>query len=129
MKAFLGLALGLLLLFSVGGASSAAGGRASAPALHFASLQPVALIGRSFQPAERIRVRILAGRKLVRRQVTAGSSGRFIVQTSITVDPCIGVFALAVGNKGSRAKATTGLRACPPSQRPNGGSAVGGSQP
>jgi hypothetical protein len=123
MVALLGLLLAFLLSSSgIAGHRSTHAQRAgvSKASVRFANVQPIRVVGSSFKPGERVRVRIETGSKLVGRQVTARSNGHFSVQTSVGVDPCLGAFVNALGTRGSHASVTTGMRACPPSERPGG---------
>jgi hypothetical protein len=84
---------------------------------------PLTVAGRGFKPKERIRVTANGRRKFV----TAGRRGRFEVAFP-AAKTCNGVFAVAVGSKGSRASVTFAqfsdiiclepLRERPPSGRP-----------
>jgi hypothetical protein len=123
MITFLGLLVAIVVAVSSSGSSreltpsrAAETLRASAATLRFAGVHPIRLRGGAFEPGEHVRIRIRTGRKLLRRQVTSGRAGGFVVQVRLAADPCLGAFAQAIGDRGSRAAAVSGLGGCPPGE-------------
>lgn len=89
---------------------------------------PVELAGRDFVARERVRVRVTtAGERAVRR-VRASRSGSFRVTfSSVDVDRCSGLSAVATGSRGSRATLKRVPLECPPPLRPGEQRGSGGS--
>jgi hypothetical protein len=89
------LAIPALTLPAASATPASTTGRA---AVEIVQISPLTVAGRGFKPKERVRVTANGGRK----SVTAGRRGRFEVAFP-AANACNGVFAVAVGSKGSRA--------------------------
>jgi hypothetical protein len=123
------LLLGLLAVILVGFSFGGTGTGSTLPArttaasrvavVRFASIEPLAVRGTHFVPRERVRVRVVAGRKSFIRVVTA-RRGSFTATFATSIDPCLGATAVAVGNRGSRAVTKLVFRDCPPVERLSG---------
>jgi hypothetical protein len=101
----------LALLPASAGAEQAVAGK---PALRLASASPLKVRGLRFQPAERVRVRVLGEHKATKR-VTANVRGSFVVGfQDISFDRCNAPSVVAVGSQGSRAALKQPEPLCPP---------------
>jgi hypothetical protein len=82
---------------------------ANAPTLRIRAIAPLTVAGSRFVVRERVTLTLrVAGRRVARRAVTAGSRGAFRAgfSTLVAVDPCRGSIVIsAVGAAGSRASA------------------------
>jgi len=104
-------ALALALVPSGAAADQAATGRATLRVLPGSSL---VLRGTSFVPGERVRISVAVGRSLSKRTI-ADSSGAFTVGFRASYDRCASsLTALAVGDRGSRARVKRPDLMCPP---------------
>ena len=92
-----------LVLVTLVTASAALGGDGKRPALRITDLAPLTVRGTNFEPGERVKLLVNAGRPLS-RAVKAGPRGRFLARFGIRVDAtCSSVVVQAFGNAGSRA--------------------------
>lgn len=84
--------------------------------LQLAGGNPLTLRGVGFFAGERVRVRVVAGSAKKSKIVYAGRAGRFQVgfPTMIPFDRCNGLFAEAVGARGSLARLKLPQPLCPP---------------
>ena len=100
-------------------ASSSSSERASrAPSLRLVSKEPLVVRGRSFRPAERVRVVVRTNRDRVRR-VTATRSGSFTASFgSVRFVRCIGLDVRAIGSRGSVAVLKLPQPLCAPVRSP-----------
>jgi hypothetical protein len=100
-------------------ASSFSSDRASrAPSLRLVSKEPLVVRGRSFRPAERVRVVVRANRDRVRR-VTATRSGSFTASFgTVRFVRCIGLDVRATGSRGSIAVLKLPQPLCAPVRAP-----------
>lgn len=88
------------------------------PKLRILSASPVKVNGRGFHALERLRLTIktASGRRVLRIRASTSGSFRRTVTRMGHFDPCLGPLrVVAIGNHGSRAKATLPQRECPPS--------------
>lgn len=84
--------------------------------LQLAGGNPLTLRGVGFFAGERVRVRVVAGSAKKSKIVYAGRAGRFQVgfPTLIPFDRCNGLFAEALGARGSLARLKLAQPLCPP---------------
>jgi hypothetical protein len=109
----------LLLLVAVtlaiAGSAGATHTNGARPLLRLTGSQPVKLSGLRFQPRERVRVAVVAGKARRSRVVRATRAGRFVATFSdLSADRCRGLFARADGGRGSRATFKLVPVGCPP---------------
>jgi hypothetical protein len=71
-------------------------------ALKLMSMTPLKLRGTGFRPGEKVKVKLLDG-PVQTRNVTASTSGTFMVQMPNLLSQCQGLTVSAIGDKGSRA--------------------------
>jgi hypothetical protein len=90
---------------------------AGKPRLSLARGAPLAIRGVNFAPAERVRVTVSAELR-VAKTVTADGSGRFVARFRVSYDRCLGLSALAVGSRGSRARLRMPEFLCRPGSSP-----------
>ncbi len=111
------IAIGLLAAVPAGLDTSAAGGApvtAAKAELRLASGAPLTLRGAHFESRERVRLIVVALRK-VTKSLTATGRGAFVVRLrGIAVGRCQGFTAFAVGSRGSRASLSSPNVYCPP---------------
>jgi hypothetical protein len=101
-----GLALALLGSTAIGSESR------KKATLRLSAAAPLTLRGANFLPSERVRVTVSSELRRS-KQVTASPAGVFVVRFPGVYDRCSGLFALAVGARGSRAGLKLPLPACP----------------
>jgi hypothetical protein len=101
------LAAAVMLVGAAQGERTAAG----KPALTLKRSVPLTARGTSFVPGERVRVSVAAERRLVKRTI-ANRRGGFVVRFQTPVNRCLGLSAVAVGDKGSVAKAQSPAFIC-----------------
>lgn len=84
--------------------------------LQLADQKPLKLRGVGFLAGEKVRVRVVAGTAKTSKVVYASRAGRFVAgfPTMVPVDRCNGLFAEAVGARGSRARLKLPQPLCPP---------------
>jgi hypothetical protein len=90
----------------------------SGPELRILSASPVKVKGKGFHALERLRLTIktVSMRRVLRIKVSTSGSFRRTVTRMDHFDPCLGPLRVtAIGNHGSRAKATLPQRECAPS--------------
>jgi hypothetical protein len=112
------IAIALLAAVPVGIDTTAAGVPVTAAAakaeLRLAGGAPLTLRGTHFESRERVRLIVVARRK-VTKSLTATGGGAFVVRLhGITVGRCQGFTAFAVGSRGSRASLSSPNVYCPP---------------
>jgi hypothetical protein len=110
------ICLALLLAALVAVATAAA---KAPPSLRLASMQPLSVKGRGFQPRERVRVTTVVGELRRVRVVRSTPAGAFVVTFASVpqFDPCTSSLkAYARGAGGDKASMTVGQRECPPNQ-------------
>jgi len=84
------------------------------PILRLVDMQPLALSGSSFAPAERVRLRVSSEGATVLRTVRATASGRIAATFELAWDRCNGdLVASAAGSSGSRAVLKRTQLQCP----------------
>jgi hypothetical protein len=105
---------GMILALAPAGAASEQREKGSKARLSLARGAPLVLRGVNFVPAEHVRVTVSAERQLAKR-ITADAAGRFVARFRTSFDRCLGLSAVAVGNRGSRARLKTPELLCPPS--------------
>jgi hypothetical protein len=105
--------VGTILALAPAGAAAEQREAGSKPRLSVARGAPLVLRGVGFVPAETVRVTVTAERKLAKR-VTADADGRFTVRFATSFDRCLGLSAVAVGDRGSRARLKTPELLCRP---------------
>jgi hypothetical protein len=95
--------LGVLLFASLPAGASAGQGAAGTARLALVGGSPLKVRGVRFEPAERVRVRVLAP-ALASKRVVVDDKGSFVLRfAGIAVDRCNGLTVTAVGSGGSRA--------------------------
>jgi hypothetical protein len=105
---------GMILAFAPAGAASEQRETGSKARLALARGAPLVLRGVNFVPAEHVRVTVSAERQLSKR-ITADAAGRFVVRFRTSFDRCLGLSAIAVGDRGSRARLKMPELLCRPS--------------
>ncbi len=89
----------VVALMSAGGGL----GATAKPTLRITDLAPLTVRGSYFEPGERVKLLVNAGKPLA-RAVKAGPRGRFLARLGVRVDPtCSAAVVQAFGNAGSRA--------------------------
>ncbi len=84
------------------------------PTLRLVDMQPLAIGGSSFAPAERVRLRVSTGGATMLRTVSANGSGRLAATFELAWDRCSGdLVASATGSSGSRAMLKRSQLQCP----------------
>ncbi len=101
------------MLFVAAPAGAAPEREAAKPRLLLARGAPLVLRGVHFIPEERVRVTVRTERRLS-KTVTAGATGTFVVRFATSYDRCLGLAAVGVGDRGSRARLNTPDLLCPP---------------
>ena len=105
------VALVLTLAPTGAAADQSATGKAKLQIVRGASL---VVRGTQFVPGEHVRISVTAGRSAA-KSVIASGQGAFVVRFRISFDRCSsGLNALAVGNRGSRARLRLPELMCPP---------------
>jgi hypothetical protein len=100
---------------AIAGSAGATHTKGARPLLRLTDSQPVKLSGLRFLPTERVRVAVVAGTARRSRLVRATRAGRFVATFSdLSADRCSGLFASAVGVRGSRATFKLVPVGCPP---------------
>jgi hypothetical protein len=97
------------------GALGAATETRRSPALRLADREPLTLRGVRFRTRELVRVEATASTGTEARRARATASGSLRVQFSLALDRCSGLYAVAFGSRGSRAKLKLPQPLCPPS--------------
>jgi hypothetical protein len=97
------------------GALGAASEARRSPALRLADRQPLTLRGVHFRARELVRVQVTADSGTRTRRVRTTASGSFVSQFGPVLDRCSGLYAVAVGSRGSRATLKMPQPLCPPS--------------
>jgi hypothetical protein len=109
-----GLALVALVLTLAPAGAAADQSTPRRATLHVGLGVPLVVRGTQFVPGERVTVTILATNKRMKRTV-ANSQGGFVVRFRVSFERCrAGLVALAVGDRGSRAKTKRPPMLCPP---------------
>lgn len=83
--------------------------------MRLADREPLTLRGVRFRTRELVRVRVTADGGTRARRVRTTASGSFVSQFGLTLDRCSGLYAVAVGSRGSRAILKLPEPLCPPS--------------
>jgi hypothetical protein len=104
----------VVLALAPAGAASEQRETGSKARLALARGAPLVLRGVGFVPAEHVRVTVTAEHQRAKR-VTADAAGRFTVRFATSFDRCLGLSAVAVGDRGSRARLKTPELLCRPS--------------
>jgi hypothetical protein len=104
-------AVAAVLVDSLG---ATADGRRS-PALRLVDREPITLTGVRFRGRELVRVEVSADGGAATRRVRSTAAGAFTARFAQTLDRCGGLYAHAVGSRGSRAKLKLPQPLCPPS--------------
>jgi hypothetical protein len=109
-----GLAL-VALVFTLAPAGAAADQSATGRAkLQVVMGAPLVVRGTHFVPGEQVTVTVVAAQKRMKRTVANGQGG-FLVRFRMSFERCnSGLTALAVGNRGSRARVKRPPMLCPP---------------
>ena len=97
------------------GALGAATEARRSPALRLADREPLTLSGVRFHARELVRVKVTADSGTASRRMRATASGSFTSQFDLALDRCSGLYAVAVGSRGSRATLKLPEPLCPPS--------------
>lgn len=104
----------LLAVFAAAGAEVATTAEQRSPTLRIVDRQPLVLRGIGFRPSERVRVTVSVDGDSAARRLRASARGVFSASFArMTLHPCDGLFASAVGDSGSRAKLKAQPQ-CPP---------------
>jgi len=107
------LLAGLALAAGACGADDAAGTADGRPRLSIEATAPLRISGAAFEPGERVKLLITAGRPLV-RTVTATRAGRFQLRLAVSIGRCDSVVVQAFGSRGSRAMTDLAAPQCAP---------------
>jgi hypothetical protein len=103
-------AIVLAAVIAVGAASAATSG----PTLRISG-DPLVVRGKSFRPAERVRVRLSSAQASRVRVIRTTAAGTFAATFSLPFDPCNDTLtAVATGPTDERATAKLPARECPP---------------
>ena len=100
--------------------ASVAHARTTKPSLRLLSTEPLVVQGRSFRPAERVHVKLVANDETIRRRATASPAGLFRADFgTVPLGRCAGFSVRAVGSLGSVAVLKRlPLPACMPARNP-----------
>jgi hypothetical protein len=114
MRIALTLVVALLLAVSGSAATANGHGGVGRASLTLLKPEPLKLRGIRFLAGERVRVTVSVPSPRAKR-VTASAAGSFAAAfADVSVDPCSGLTAVAVGSRGSRATLKLPQRQCPP---------------
>jgi len=111
----------LALLLTILAVPAVPAAAASPPALRAVTMEPLAVHGVRFRPAERITVRVAAGGSVRVHVIRATASGSFTTTfTAVTLERCAPYFVTARGARGSVAVLRSSpFRQCAPLRAPS----------
>lgn len=99
---------------TLAGQSSSPAETPRGPALRLVDRNPVTLKGEHFRSRELVRLSVKTDSGAATRRVRARVSGLFVSELGLALDRCSGLYAVAVGARGSRATLKLVEPACPP---------------
>jgi hypothetical protein len=83
-------------------------------ALRLVKGKPLVVRGARFHAGEHVRLTARSGEETRRGVARAGRAGAFVETFNMAFDRCNGLFVIAVGNEGSRARLKLPATYCPP---------------